>query len=768
MRDRPPLVWAALAIALAFVAWHWARIESPAVGIGSMVLMALLGVAPAVAALARGRAVAAVTGVVCAVVAVGAATGVWPWRSGIGYLGDAYDPIARGARLWFQTHTPFSGGQFASLDADVKLAFFALAGAMAWLLLVRRWPVPAIAVAFLGFALPSTVVVIGAPGFRAALFLAIALLILRALVRLPAGGAGSGQALGVGTAVVAAALIVSALPGVNKAAFLNWHSWNPLAKAGPQVGVSYVWNQTYAPLHWPKKETTVLEVWAPHPMYWRVATLDLFNGTRWVERQQPITGPSRPGTTLQLPGALLPPNAVSGPPPAALQTIRVRVDGLAEQRLVSAGQPLVWHSPGNASTVLEGNGGALVDHILPRGTTYTSEIYNPDPSITDLRRAGGTIPVDVAHTATFVNGKRMRLWPRTTPGRVPLDPMLIRASDQVWRRSGAALAPNQWLAAAYVEAYLRRKPFVYDERPRYRSGVPVLADFLLRSHHGYCQMYSGAMGLVLRLHGIPTRIGVGFTTGVRSAPDAPYVVTDHDAHAWVEVYFAGWGWQQFDPTPTRQLPSRTSTSSQATIAALKAQYDNTKSAATKKAIDQLLGGTQGPNGIRTPNGKLGQGHGSVSSSSKGVIAPVNRGWHPGFISAAGLLGLALLALVALAKLVAIRARYLRRGPRARAAAAYHELSTFMGDQGVPPASSRTFEDLSIELDKVYGVDATRFARSASRARYGPQRGADRAEREMRKELRVVKRDLRRQLTPRERAAGALRLRAALSQTTSLD
>src|SRR5204863_4556463 len=137
----------------------------------------------------------------------------------------------------------------------------------------------------------------------------------------------------------------------------------------------------------------------------------------------------------------------------------------------------------------------------------------------------------------------------------------------------------------------------------------------------------------------------------------------------------------------------------------------------------------------------------------------------GFISAAILLAVVILLLLTLAKAVGIRARYLRHGPRARAAAAYHELSTFLGDQGVPTTSSRTFEDLSGELDRVYGVDATAFARSASRARYGPERGAGRAEREMRRELRHVKRDLRRQLTRRERATGALRLRAALSQTT---
>ena len=116
----------------------------------------------------------------------------------------------------------------------------------------------------------------------------------------------------------------------------------------------------------------------------------------------------------------------------------------------------------------------------------------------------------------------------------------------------------------------------------------------------------------------------------------------------------------------------------------------------------------------------------------------------------------------------MRWRYLRRGPRAQAAAAYHELATFVGDQGVPPASSRTFEELAKEVDHIYGVDARAFAQAASRARYGPEPGAEPAEQTMRSELRSIKKGVRRQLTVRERLLGAVRLRATFAQTTSID
>ena len=57
--------------------------------------------------------------------------------------------------------------------------------------------------------------------------------------------------------------------------------------------------------------------------------------------------------------------------------------------------------------------------------------------------------------------------------------------------------------------------FTYNQTPKFQGGLPPLADFMLRSHDGYCQMYSGSMALMLRMHGIPARVAVGF----RPQPD---------------------------------------------------------------------------------------------------------------------------------------------------------------------------------------------------------------------------------------------------------
>jgi transglutaminase-like putative cysteine protease len=53
--------------------------------------------------------------------------------------------------------------------------------------------------------------------------------------------------------------------------------------------------------------------------------------------------------------------------------------------------------------------------------------------------------------------------------------------------------------------------------------------------------------------GLPTRVVVGFTPGqLRS--DGLYHVEGRNAHAWDEVWFDGYGWMLFDPTPGRGAP----------------------------------------------------------------------------------------------------------------------------------------------------------------------------------------------------------------------
>ena len=54
---------------------------------------------------------------------------------------------------------------------------------------------------------------------------------------------------------------------------------------------------------------------------------------------------------------------------------------------------------------------------------------------------------------------------------------------------------------------------------------------------------------MLRYLGVPARVAVGFSSGTYNGARR-LAVTDHDAHAWVEVWFRGYGWLPFDPTPS--------------------------------------------------------------------------------------------------------------------------------------------------------------------------------------------------------------------------
>ena len=78
-----------------------------------------------------------------------------------------------------------------------------------------------------------------------------------------------------------------------------------------------------------------------------------------------------------------------------------------------------------------------------------------------------------------------------------------------------------------------------------------LESFLFADHAGYCQQFSGAMALMLRMDGIPARVAAGFLPGSYDSAAGGYDVHAVDAHSWVEVFFSGIGWVPFDPTPPR-------------------------------------------------------------------------------------------------------------------------------------------------------------------------------------------------------------------------
>jgi hypothetical protein len=120
--------------------------------------------------------------------------------------------------------------------------------------------------------------------------------------------------------------------------------------------------------------------------------------------------------------------------------------------------------------------------------------------------------------------------------------------DIAERVTANATSPYEQVMA--IQQYLRG--FVYDLKVRSPQGVNDLLYFLTKSHRGFCEQFAGAMAVMLRSLGIPTRVAVGFTPGTYRA--GAYQVSTQNAHAWVEVEFPQYGWLAFEPTPGRSNP----------------------------------------------------------------------------------------------------------------------------------------------------------------------------------------------------------------------
>jgi len=111
-----------------------------------------------------------------------------------------------------------------------------------------------------------------------------------------------------------------------------------------------------------------------------------------------------------------------------------------------------------------------------------------------------------------------------------------------------------------IEAYLSSE-YLYNEAPEYGSTDDMIHAFLFETQEGFCQQFASSMVMMMRSVGIPSRFVVGYVLDIESYDDIPdslmyaygevpeeKTIYDHNAHAWVESYFPGIGWVQFEPT----------------------------------------------------------------------------------------------------------------------------------------------------------------------------------------------------------------------------
>ena len=81
-----------------------------------------------------------------------------------------------------------------------------------------------------------------------------------------------------------------------------------------------------------------------------------------------------------------------------------------------------------------------------------------------------------------------------------------------------------------------------------------LRNFLQENPQGHCEYFASAMVMLTRRAGIPARVVAGYRVAERNELGGYGIIRERNAHAWVEVYFAGKGWVTYDPTPEDLLP----------------------------------------------------------------------------------------------------------------------------------------------------------------------------------------------------------------------
>jgi Transglutaminase-like superfamily/TgpA N-terminal domain/Domain of unknown function (DUF4129) len=188
---------------------------------------------------------------------------------------------------------------------------------------------------------------------------------------------------------------------------------------------------------------------------------------------------------------------------------------------------------------------------LAAGDQYNVTSYVSNADITTLE----TVPLPKSAPAYAYDPNH--------PDRVPLvtsyDPAILQTYLQLPQhldiniklkaQEVTAGAKTMYDMAEALQNYLSSH-YNYNTNINLPPGQEGVSWFLFRSgYQGFCNYFATAMAIMARELGIPARVVVGYTNGT---PDpkahTQMVVRGSDAHAWTQVYFAGYGWVNFEPS----------------------------------------------------------------------------------------------------------------------------------------------------------------------------------------------------------------------------
>ena len=168
--------------------------------------------------------------------------------------------------------------------------------------------------------------------------------------------------------------------------------------------------------------------------------------------------------------------------------------------------------------------------VMKRGESYSATSLLSVATAHELRGAGTNYPDWVSGPNLYVGQPNVRI---------------LNLAQQIVDRAGV---DNPYDKAKAIETWLRDNITYNESIPAPPPNVDSVEWVLFDAKEGYCTYYATSMIVMLRHLGIPARLAAGFSQGQYDANIQRYVVREREAHTWVEVYFPGYGWIEFEPT----------------------------------------------------------------------------------------------------------------------------------------------------------------------------------------------------------------------------
>ncbi len=292
-------------------------------------------------------------------------------------------------------------------------------------------------------------------------------------------------------------------------------------------------------------DEVVMTVDAPAPDFWRGQSFDVWDGRTWTASAVTSNRFSDEGTGFVPPGF----GDQDSGGQTFVQHFRIKVPWLSllygayrvDQIDSFAGRILVF-----------GDGTIVPSRPLGAGAEYTALSIRPRITAAILRAhdpGGARIPSRLAELSTQL--------PATVPDRVrTLAHQLTDAQPTAYDKVRAIEA---WMGA--------NTTYTLDIAPL-PPGADAVDQHLFVDRKGFCEQIATSTAVLLRSVGVAARVATGYAPGEESVLGGTFTVRAKDAHAWVEVWFPGLGWQAFDPTASVPLSGESSRSAGQRVARL--------------------------------------------------------------------------------------------------------------------------------------------------------------------------------------------------------